>query len=87
MTQVLQIIAQVVVLLLSALQLAMLLRAILSWFPMDSNKFVDFLYGVTEPFIYPFRALFQRLNWFQEMPIDMAFMAANLVIILLLLIL
>lgn len=87
MTQVLQIIAQVVVLLLSALQLAMLLRAILSWFPMDSNKFVDFLYGVTEPFIYPFRAVFQRLNWFQEMPIDMAFMAANLVIILLLLIL
>ena len=87
MVLVLQIIANVVVLLLSAIQLAMLLRAIFSWLPIDSNKFIDFLYGVTEPFIYPFRVLFQRLNWFQDMPLDMAFMAANLTIILLLFIL
>lgn len=87
MVLVLQIVANVVVLLLSAIQIAMLLRAILSWFPIDSNKFIDFLYGVTEPFIYPFRVLFHRLNWFQDMPLDMAFMAANLTLILLLFIL
>ncbi|MBQ9783630.1 MAG: YggT family protein [Clostridia bacterium] len=87
MVLVLQIVANVVVLLLSAIQIAMLLRAILSWFPIDSNRFIDFLYGVTEPFIYPFRVLFHRLNWFQDMPLDMAFMAANLTLILLLFIL
>lgn len=63
---------------LMILQLAMLVRAILSWFPMDSNRFTDFLYGITEPFIYPFRALFNRMNWFQNVPIDVAFSAAYL---------
>lgn len=84
MSTVLAVIANAVVILLSAIQMAMLVRAILSWIPMDDNKFTDFLFGVTEPFIYPFRVLFHKLNWFQEMPIDMAFMAANLVLILLL---
>ena len=83
MSTVLYVIANVVVMLLSAIQLAMLLRAIFSWIPMDENKFTDFLFGVTEPFIYPFRALFYRLNWFQSMPLDMAFMAANLTLMLL----
>ena len=61
---------------LSVLQLAMLVRAILSWFPMQPNKFTDFLFGITEPIIYPYRALFNRLNWFQNLPIDVAYMAA-----------
>ena len=87
MTYVLQVIANVVVLLLSFVQLAMLARAILSWFPIDSNKFIDFLYGITEPFIYPIRALFQRMNWFQNLPIDISFMVSYLLISLLCLIL
>ncbi|MBQ8332097.1 MAG: YggT family protein [Clostridia bacterium] len=80
MTYALRIIADVVVLLLNAIQLAMLARAILSWLPIDSNKFIDFLYGLTEPFIYPIRALFQRMNWFQDLPIDIAFMVSYLLI-------
>ena len=84
---VLQIVVNVVVLLLSAIQLAMLVRAILSWFPIDSNRFTDFLYGITEPLIYPIRRLFERLNWFQNMPIDMSFMVAYLLIWLLLMLL
>ena len=87
MTYVLQVIANVVVLLLSFVQLAMLARAILSWFPIDSHKFIDFLYGITEPFIYPIRALFQRMNWFQNLPIDISFMVSYLLISLLCLIL
>ena len=74
MEYALQIVSNVVVLLLMAVQLAMLLRAILSWFPMDSNRLTDFLYSITEPFIYPIRLLFERLNWFQSLPIDMSFM-------------
>lgn len=78
MIQILYVISSVVRIVLMILQLAMLVRAILSWFPMDSNRFTDFLYGITEPFIYPFRALFNRMNWFQNVPIDVAFSAAYL---------
>ena len=80
MSIVFHVVADVVVLLLSAIQLAMLVRAILSWFPMDSNKFVDFLYGITEPFIIPIRSLFQKMNWFQNLPIDISFLVTYLLI-------
>ena len=77
---VLQVVANVVRLLLLVIQLAMLVRAILSWFPIDANRFTDFLFGITEPFIYPIRRLFERLNWFQNIPIDMSFMVAYLLL-------
>ncbi len=80
MAYVLHIVSTVVVLLLSAVQLAMLLRAILSWFVMDSNRFTDFLYGITEPFIYPVRLLFERMGWFQNLPIDISFMVTYLLL-------
>ena len=80
MLEVVFVIKSVVILLLSAIQLAMLARAILSWFPMFENKFVDFLYGVTEPFINPIRQLFVKLNWFQGLPIDISFTVSFLLI-------
>ena len=80
MANVLHIISTVVVLLLSAVQLAMLLRAILSWFPMNPNRFTDFLYGITEPFIYPVRLLFEKMNWFQNLPIDVSFLVTYLLL-------
>lgn len=61
-------------------QLAMLLRAILSWFIMDSNRFTDLLFTITEPFIYPVKKLFERMNWFQNSPIDISFMVSYLII-------
>ena len=72
-------IQKILVLLLMAVQLAMLARAILSWFPVE-NRIVDFLYTVTEPFIYPVRILFERMNWFQNLPIDISFMVSYLLI-------
>lgn len=61
-------------LLLSALELLMLGRAILSWFPVnEDNPLPRFLYAVTEPVIAPVRALMERLNLFQGLPIDMSF--------------
>lgn len=80
MNYALHIVATVVVSLLSVIQLAMLIRAILSWFPMDDNRFTDFLYGLTEPIIYPVRALFVRMNWFQQLPLDMSFMVTFLLL-------
>lgn len=83
MDYALQIVATVVVSMLSVIQLAMMIRAILSWLPIDDNKFTDFLYGLTEPIIYPIRALFVRMNWFQQSPLDMAFFITFLILSLL----
>ena len=80
MNYALHIVATVVVSLLSVIQLAMMIRAILSWFPMDENRFTNFLYGITEPVIYPVRALFVRMNWFQQSPLDMSFMITFLLL-------
>ena len=63
-----------VLVILTALETAMFARAILSWIPMESNKITDFLFSLTEPLIYPLRRLFHRLNWFQGIPFDMAYM-------------
>ena len=72
---------------LSALQLAMLARAILSWFPSAPGKLENFLYAVTEPFIMPIRKLLEKLNWFQGLPIDMSFFVTYLILTVLLLVL
>lgn len=76
---VFSLIKNVVIIFLTAVQFAMLARAILSWFPVD-NKAVDFLYAVTEPFIYPVRALFQKMNWFTGLPIDIAFLVSYIIL-------
>ena len=73
------ILKQTVMGFLMFLQIAMMVRAILSWFPIE-NRIVDIVYAVTEPFIYPFRRLFEKLNWFQGFPLDMAFMASYIAI-------
>lgn len=72
---------------LSAIQLAMTARAILSWFPIEPNKFITFLNVITEPVVYPIRKLFEKMNWFQNIPLDMSFMTAFIIISILLLLL
>ena len=71
-----------VVMFIEVISLAMMLRAILSWFFDSDGKFIKFLYVLTEPAIMPIRRLFQKLNWFQETPIDMAYTATYLVLML-----
>ena len=81
------VVKNIVVVFLTVIQLAMLVRAILSWFPMDGNRFTDFLFAITEPFIYPVRMLFDKLNWFTGLPIDVSFLATYFIISVLLFIL
>ena len=81
------VVANVVHLLLFVVQTAMLVRIFLSVFGVEANRLTDFIWGITEPFIYPFRKLFYKLNWFQETPIDMAFLVADLTLAILTLIL
>ena len=82
---VLEVIRGTVCVLLSAIQLAMTARAILSWFPIEPNKLTQFLDIVTEPVVYPIRKLFEKMNWFQNIPIDMSFMATFMILSILLL--
>ena len=81
------VVKNIVIVFLTVIQLAMLVRAILSWFPMNGNRFTDFLFAITEPFIYPVRMLFDKLNWFTGLPIDVSFLATYLIISVLLMIL
>ena len=69
--------------LIFALEIAMFIRAIISWFPIDENKFTDFLYSVTEPVIMPIRLLFEKLGWFQNLPIDISFFVTFILLSLL----
>lgn len=80
MDVLIEVIKSFVLIFLSALQTAMLLRAILSWFVMNGGKFTNFLYAITEPFIAPVRALFEKMNWLQNSPIDFSFLVTYLLI-------
>ena len=79
---ILSIIARVVVAILYALQFLMFGRAIMSWFsPDEDNKIAQFLFMVTEPFVYPIRQLMTKFNLFSNMPIDMSFMVVMIILI------
>ena len=82
---VLEVIRGTVCVLLSALQIAMTARAILSWFPIEPNKLTQFLDIITEPVVHPIRKLFWKMNWFQDIPLDMSFMTAYIVLSIVLL--
>ena len=65
---------------LAAIELAMLGRAILSWFFVEGSRLSDFLYAVTEPVVLPVRLLFEKFGWFQNLPIDISFFVTFLLI-------
>ena len=84
MLYVVNIVKNIVLALLSVLDFAMFGRAILSWIdPMGDGPLASFLYAVTEPLILPFRKLFEKMNWFVGLPIDMAFFFAFISIMVL----
>ena len=68
---------------LGALQLLMLVRAVMSWFmPDEDNRLYLFVVSVTEPVIYPVRALLERIPAIAEMPLDLSFMVTYLLLAL-----
>ena len=77
MTGILYISTKTVSVLISALQLLMMLRAVISWLPVDEDSnLVTFLYTMTEPLIMPVRALLSRFEALEDMPIDISFLIA-----------
>jgi len=66
---------------LEILQLMMLARAIISWFPnLADSALGDFLYTVTEWFIMPVRALFDKFGWGQNMMLDIPFFVTYIIL-------
>ena len=81
---VVYMVAKLVSALLTVLEIAMFIRAILSWVPAwGSSAFGDLICMVTEPIIAPIRALADRLGWFRNSPIDFSFMIAYLLLFML----
>lgn len=66
---------------LLALLGAMLVRAVLSWFPSNSESTLDtVVFTITEPFIVPVRTLLERIEWVRNAPIDVSFFVTFLII-------
>jgi len=55
---------------LQALSLLILIRVLLSWFPIDMrNPIVRLLFEVTEPILAPFRRVIPRIGMFDLSPL------------------
>lgn len=67
-----------------ALQLFMFVRAILSWvMPEEDNALIRFVNSVTEPVIYPVRALLDRIEAIRNLPFDISFMVTFILLVIL----
>ena len=81
MTSILYVLSATLRILLYALEILMLARALVSWLPLDEDSPIEnFLYTVTEPVIAPVRALCERFGWFEGLPVDMSFFITFLLI-------
>ncbi len=70
---VVYVLVNFIIIFIEVISFAMMIRAILSWFPGVGGKVVQFLYVITEPAIMPIRKLLIKMNWLQDSPIDFSF--------------
>ena len=83
MEVVLYLLKQFVLILVEVLDIAMLIRAVLSWIdPMEEGAISSFVVMITEPIILPFRKLCAARHWFEGSPLDVPFFMALLALIL-----
>jgi YggT family protein len=69
--------------LLSVLQIAIFIRVLLSWFPIDrGNPIVRVIYEITDPVLAPFQRIIPRIGMFDLSPLAallvIQFLASNL---------
>ena len=82
METVLYLFASTVALFLRVVYIAMFLQAILSWFVMDDSPIMAILGAVTMPVILPVRALLSRIPALQRIPIDLSFLVAFVLLVI-----
>lgn len=77
----LYLLQQTAIMFLDALQIAFLLRMIISLFDPTGEGFLgSLLFVITEPFVMPLRLLFEKLHWFENSPLDFAFFFTALLV-------
>ena len=70
--------------LLGILMLAMLIRMVLSFIPAAEEwRFTEAIYYVSELAVAPVRAVIMRFSWAEELPIDISFTIAYVLLVLL----
>lgn len=79
---VLYVFAMTVTLFLRVVYVAMFLQAILSWFIMDDSPVMVVLSAVTLPIIYPVRAILSRIPALARFPIDISFLVAFVLLVI-----
>ena len=77
---ILYIIAATVGLALRVIYIAMFIQAILSWFVTEDHPVMAVLVCITAPIVLPVRALLSRIPALQRIPIDLSFLAAFLLL-------
>ena len=66
---------------LTMIQIAMLVRAVTSWFPGGDESVIGIVaYTVTEPVVIPVRKLLERSESMRNLPLDMSFFAAFMLV-------
>ncbi len=75
------VITQFVSLFITILQFLMMIRAVMSWLPIDEDStVVNFIMMVTEPVIVPVRMILNRFDAVNDLPIDISFLVAFLML-------
>lgn len=78
---IIYLVVNITYLAISALQLVMLVRAIMSWLPFDdSSPLFRFVYCVTEPVIIPVRNLMEKIGFLSGLPIDLSFLVTYMLL-------
>ena len=79
--EVLYFFSRLLSLFFSFISVALLVRAVLSWFMREGQSHLySFLILITEPLIQPIRRLCSRFGWFSGTPIDFPFLLTVLLV-------
>lgn len=82
MSALLYVLSSVVSMLIGIILFLMLVRALLSWFPLldEDSTVAELLFITTEPFVLPVRALLDRFEVIRSLPIDISYMITMLLL-------
>jgi YggT family protein len=81
MTALFTVVISIVRTLLYVINFAMLLRAVLSWLPLDEdNRLLSAVCMITEPIIYPVRVWLDRFEALRNFPLDISFLVTTMLI-------
>lgn len=82
-----ELLRSTVQLLIGALELVFVVRAVCSWFNQDDGDLIstvyEFTYNLTEPLVMPMRMLMSRASFARGLPIDLPFFFTFVIISLL----